>query len=827
MARTNTNSGGSGGLTQVYHDSTLTGLGTSGSPLGVVGLTPGGNFLIGQTSGIISNPSQVTSNGEVFLGEGAGNLGSTSGTVFIGHASGAGATSAAYSIFMGEQAGLNASSALQSVFLGAYAGYGATSANDSVFLGFEAGNNATSAQNSVFLGTNAGDGATGADHSIFQGVSAGQNATSANYSNFLGNLAGAGSRNAYLANFIGYFAGRNATNANNGNFIGDMAGYNATNASYSNFIGYTAGQSATGASSSNFIGYQAGTGATNAQLSNFIGPSAGYGATGATNSNFIGNSAGSGAAGASQSNFIGYQAGLNATNANHSDFIGFNAGSTATNADHSIFLGYQAGKNATNASKSFFGGQNAGFGATGASNSVIIGNAAGQSATGATDSVFIGPSAGNNAPNAAHTIAIGFNAGFNDTVNNLTSGYSSIIIGENSTTGGFSNSIAFGANTQNTSSNELVVGSATVTNNTIRNIKLGDHGNKVNGTAFLLNDATQTITNITNDFEVKTQPGIFQTTLISANGTGGSQEVIIGDVSHTNGGVALKVGNLSNSITAYGGYNTIYPSKLLDVNFLTGVIGIGDLSGSNHSTNFTVDDTNQIIIGYSHHYLGNQDMSFGVQQLNLPSLSLSSKGTWLNSINTVTADQAFVGVGDTTPIGGTNEAAVMGHITTDADIGSFIIDYIAGAPWLQTIAQLGSAPTAGMEIFMNDHSWSVGNRAGGGNSTTINLDDTTATIELDVNNAFTVRAVSGAQTIFANNSTLQVQLGDTGGTGNGTIVNIEDASKLIQINGVHVRFPGLQSFANNAAAIAGSLVSGDAYLVLDATTSSYQIQVVI
>ena len=59
-----------------------------------------------------------------------------------------------------------------------------------------------------------------------------------------------------------------------------------------------------------------------------------------------------------------------------------------------------------------------------------------------------------------------------------------------------------------------------------------------------------------------------------------------------------------------------------------------------------------------------------------------------------------------------------------------------------------------------------------------------------------------------------------------TEILVDDGAQLIQLSGIHVRFSGLQPYANNAAAISGGLSPGDDYLVLDVTTGSYQIQVV-
>lgn len=165
----------------------------------------------------------------------------------------------------------------------------------------------------------------------------------------------------------------------------------------------------TGAANSVFFGNNAGFGADASNSSVFIGPNAGYNADVAPNSIFIGDSAGYQASSAQNSNFFGFNAGYNGGSAERSNFIGYEAGSGAANAYDSNFLGYRAGKGAFDAS----------------------------------DSIFIGT-----------------NSGLNDTVDN-TSGTTSILIGKNTSTGGFEDSIALGESATNTALNQFMIGSST------------------------------------------------------------------------------------------------------------------------------------------------------------------------------------------------------------------------------------------------------------------------------------------------------------------------------------------------------------------------------
>jgi trimeric autotransporter adhesin len=107
----------------------------------------------------------------------------------------------------------------------------------------------------------------------------------------------------------------------------------------------------------------------------------------------------------------------------------------------SIFLGQSAGDLTSNADFSFFLGSGAGYQASNASYSTFIGNGAGSNAFNATNSIFVGS-----------------NAGQDDGVDNLSTFGSSILIGNDTNTGGFSNSIAIGAGARNTSSNQLTIG---------------------------------------------------------------------------------------------------------------------------------------------------------------------------------------------------------------------------------------------------------------------------------------------------------------------------------------------------------------------------------
>jgi hypothetical protein len=209
--------------------------------------------------------------------------------------------------------------------------------------------------------------------------------------------------------FLGSHAGESAFDASDSNMFGTYAGYAAYHASSSNFFGSSAGSDAYDAVYSNFFGTNAGSGSAEAYYSNFFGSSAGNQALYASYSNFIGTSAGASAYNSSNSNFMGMNAGNNASDANNSNFFGYNAGNQASYASYSNFIGSQAGYQAANAP-----------------NSIFIGNS----------------------------------AGLNDTVDNFATGGTSILIGDHTNTGGYSDSIALGAYGINTMSNQFLVAPA-------------------------------------------------------------------------------------------------------------------------------------------------------------------------------------------------------------------------------------------------------------------------------------------------------------------------------------------------------------------------------
>ncbi len=188
------------------------------------------------------------------------------------------------------------------------------------------------------------------------------------------------------------------------------------------------------------------------------------GSTQSANSTFIGQDAGDSSTNVTYSNFIGYQAGSSVSYPYNfsflSNFMGYRAGAEASYAGEANFIGENAGDGATYAYQSQFFGAFTGTSAENADSSIFVGNSAGYQATSAAKSVFVGTNAGSQAGNAAHSIFIGFNSGVNDSVDNTgwngtSNTDNSILIGDNTSTGGFSNSIALGAGATNTAAHQF------------------------------------------------------------------------------------------------------------------------------------------------------------------------------------------------------------------------------------------------------------------------------------------------------------------------------------------------------------------------------------
>jgi trimeric autotransporter adhesin len=419
---------------------------------------------------------------------------------------------------------------------------------------------------------------TGALDSVFLGYAAGHNADQSNFSNFIGAYAGYGNQfnsgiatNASFSNFIGNSAGYGAAKANNSIFIGDSAGFDDTVVNIGTGLG--ADSSILIGNYTSTAGYKnsiaLGAGAINTASNQFkIAPSytglslggvdytvpTAQGTAGQVlTNNGTGLLSWANASGISPitiqngnslfSTGLTIPSGAGAANATDSIFLGENAGGLAINAIGSVFLGTNAGQNATNAYSSNFFGPYAGSNATNARNSIFIGDATGENATNALQSTFLGVSAGNGAVNANNSLFIGNSAGLNDQVNNINPGNNSILIGDNTSTGGFSNSIVLGAYGVNTASDQLAIGDS------YTKLRLGGVNYTVptvQGTAgqVLTNDGTgllswQSAGAGSSPITVQNGNSLFSTGLTNPAGTTGiTDSIFLGESAGSNAGAA-------------------------------------------------------------------------------------------------------------------------------------------------------------------------------------------------------------------------------------------------------------------------------------------------
>lgn len=305
---------------------------------------------------------------------------------------------------------------------GAIVGQTLDQTSNQIWIGPNAGFSVdpTVATDSIFLGPSAGFSATSAYNSFFALLQAGMDSPNANYSNIIGFQAGVGMVTlGSHCNLFGYQAG-NATNGTDITAIGQQAGFQMSGSSII-AIGYNAAASATNFDHSVAIGHLSGA-----------------------------DSAGSG-----NNVYLGFESGLSSA-MNTSIAIGNEAGSGANGFEH-ILIGDGAGSLGSSGTYHISIGSGAGSSFTGAT-AINIGFNAGAESI-ASQAIFLGVAAGasSGANDLSNSIFIGYSAGIAETINNSGSD-SSILIGNNTSTGGFKNSIAIGTSVVNTAVNQIMLG---------------------------------------------------------------------------------------------------------------------------------------------------------------------------------------------------------------------------------------------------------------------------------------------------------------------------------------------------------------------------------
>lgn len=230
-----------------------------------------------------------------------------------------------------------------------------------------------------------------------------------------------------------------------------------------------------------FIGAGAGFNASSSDNAIMIGPGSGYGSSGSSNAIFLGNRSGQNTGNPSPDAIcIGTDSGFEMTSSTAGIFIGKKSGYEGGSGFYQVFIGFETGYQADNLTNSTVAiGYQAAYGLATVGQGVLIGDRAGKDLSTSSSAIGIGAFALQNATNSDFIIAIGYNAaqntdgadnmiaigvgaGTSDPVDNTGSASDfSILIGKNTSTGGFSNSIAMGGSAVNTATNQFMIGSST------------------------------------------------------------------------------------------------------------------------------------------------------------------------------------------------------------------------------------------------------------------------------------------------------------------------------------------------------------------------------
>lgn len=304
---------------------------------------------------------------------------------------------------------------------------------NTIFIGSSAGANSQNINNSIIIGNNTGTGATYDFFGPYQfgatwiGPGAGANSVNAYSTLGVGNGALQGSSGFNNSAFGGFgcMASSSVTDSLGlGNYtfefasgsinigIGDYA-FQFANPSESTGIGPYAGQGSVNMVQSLCVGAYAGQSSTNAYVSTFIGPQSGLGSIDLTSCTALGGNCMQGCSSAQLATAVGNGASLGALNASYSVTVGAFAGGTYDVYTSDILR-----------------------------------------------STLIGAFAGAESPALNDSICIGYFAGTADTVDNITVPGWSILLGNNTNTGGFQNSIAIGSFITNTAAAQANIGNA-------------------------------------------------------------------------------------------------------------------------------------------------------------------------------------------------------------------------------------------------------------------------------------------------------------------------------------------------------------------------------
>ncbi|HZE69254.1 MAG TPA: DNRLRE domain-containing protein [Pyrinomonadaceae bacterium] len=157
----------------------------------------------------------------------------------------------------------------------------------------------------------------GAGGNLVAGVSAGAGITTGQNNSFFGNLAGLNNTTGFSNSFFGTFAGSANLTGESNSFFGRAAGFRNTTGSGNAFFGRDAGVNNTTGASNSFFGFLTGTLNTTGLFNSFFGREAGVNNTTGNDNAFLGN-----------------RAGLSNTTEDHNTFVGAGSNGVAgiTNA---------------------------------------------------------------------------------------------------------------------------------------------------------------------------------------------------------------------------------------------------------------------------------------------------------------------------------------------------------------------------------------------------------------------------------------------------------------------------------------------------------------
>jgi hypothetical protein len=391
------------GLQRVEHDATLTGGGTTASPLGVAS---GGvntehlanDAVTGEKIALNAVTSSELADGAVTSPKIKAPLSFTSAdpgfTLSIANTGAGAAITAAGAIDTSIQYNIGGQRILSNpgvdnLFAGTDAGASNTIGVANAFFGSSAGASNTTGASNSFVGNNAGAGNTTGGHNSFFGDAAGFRNAAGNDNSFFGFLAGF-HNTAHNNSYFGSLAGADNTTGFQNSFFGSSAGVHNTTGSANAFFGFSAGASNTTGGANSFFGREAGLSNTTGSGNAFFGTSAGvFTTTGGANS------------------FFGSNAGNNNTTGGGNSFFGQSAGQNNTTGSNNVFLGRTAGLGNTTGGSLTLIGANANVGANNLTFATAIGA---EAVVSASNTVVLGRSADTVRVPGALNVAGGFAA---------------------------------------------------------------------------------------------------------------------------------------------------------------------------------------------------------------------------------------------------------------------------------------------------------------------------------------------------------------------------------------------------------------------------------